>query len=139
MRLTYSVVRVVSADRKGISVLCKPCNGSNQALACASNRPLFRIDPQRQHMPTKITTVRHWIAGMSLALFATTPRAGGIDHRLAYDNSGIWSHNVELAVMYTLIGGEVGCGFWEGGETLPGKTCWQAIDSSAVSAVFAQA
>ncbi len=93
----------------------------------------------RVKMPTKITTVRHWIAGMSLALFVTTPRAGGIDHRLAYDNSGIWSHNVELAVMYTMIAGEVACGFWEGGETTLGKTCWQAIDSSAFSAVLAQA
>lgn len=70
-------------------------------------------------------------------------RAGGgplgIDHRIGYDNSGIWSHNVELAVMDTMIAGEIGCGLWEGGETILGKTCWQAIDSSVVSQVFAQA
>lgn len=79
------------------------------------------------------------IAAFSLALVATAVFAGGIDHRLAYDNSGIWNHNVELAVMDTMIAGELGCGLWEGGETTLGKTCWQAIDSSAVSAVLAQA
>ena len=79
------------------------------------------------------------MAATSLALAATAACAGGIDHRLTYDNSGIWNHNVELSVMYTMIAGEVACGFWEGGEAPPGKTCWQAIDSSVVSAVFAQA
>jgi undecaprenyl-diphosphatase len=79
------------------------------------------------------------MAAASLALSAATACAGGIDHRLTYDNSGIWNHNVELAVMNTLIAGELACGLWEGGETRLGKTCWQAIDSSAVSAVLAQA
>jgi hypothetical protein len=75
----------------------------------------------------------------SLALAVATAGAGGIDHRLTYDNSGIWSHNVELAVMDTMIAGEIACGVWEGGETRLGNTCWQAVDSSAVSAVLAQA
>ena len=79
------------------------------------------------------------IAAFSLALAATAAFAAGIDHRLTYDNSGIWNHNVELVVMDTMIAGELGCGLWEGGETTLGKTCWQAIDSSAVSGVLAQA
>jgi len=87
----------------------------------------------------KMTMAVRRIAASSLALAATMVHAGGIDHRIAYDNSGIWNHNVELAVMDTMIVGEIGCGVWEGGQSLPGKTCWQAIDSSAVSAVFAQA
>ena len=78
-------------------------------------------------------------AATSLALLGTAACAGGLDHRLSYDNSGIWSHNVELAVMYTMIAGEVACGAWEGGETRLGKTCWQAIDSSVVSGILAQA
>ena len=82
--------------------------------------------------------MRHIVA-FSLALAATAVLAGGIDHRIGYDNTGIWNHNVELSVMYTMIAGEVACGLWEGGETPLGKTCWQAVDSSAVSAVFAQA
>jgi hypothetical protein len=47
-----------------------------------------------------------------------------------YDNSGICSHKVELAVIDTMVGGEIACGLWEGGETRLGNTCWQAIDSS---------
>ena len=82
--------------------------------------------------------MRHIVA-FGLALVATAVLADGIDHRLAYDNSGIWNHNVELSVVYTMVAGEVACGLWEGGETPPGKTCWQAIDSSAVSAVFVEA
>jgi undecaprenyl-diphosphatase len=87
----------------------------------------------------KMTTATWRIAAITLTLAASTVQAGGIDHRVTYDNSGIWNHSVELAVMDTMIVGEIGCGLWEGGETLLGKTCWQAIDSSAVSAVFAQA
>ena len=86
-----------------------------------------------------MTTVMQRLAAMSFTLAATTLSAGGIDHRLSYDNSGIWNHNVELAVMDAMIAGELGCGFWEGGETPLGKTCWMAVDASAFSAVFAQA
>ena len=39
------------------------------------------------------------ITATCLALAATTACAGSLDHRLTYDNSGIWNHNVELAVM----------------------------------------
>jgi hypothetical protein len=70
-------------------------------------------------------------------------RAGGgplgIDHRIGYDNSGIWNHSVEMGVLDAMIVGEIGCGVWEGGESRLGKTCWQAVDSSVVSAVFAYA
>jgi PAP2 superfamily len=90
-------------------------------------------------MPTKLATTIRRAVGLALALVATALWAGGIDHRLGYDNSGIWSHNVELAVMDTMIAGEISCGLWEGGESVIGKTCWQAVDSSAFSAVLAQA
>ena len=73
-----------------------------------------------------------------LTLPVTSIRAAGIDHRLTYDNSGIWNHNVELGVMYTLVGGEIAAGLWEGGESRFGKTDWQAIDSTAGGAILAQ-
>lgn len=86
-----------------------------------------------------LTMAVRWTTGMALALAATTLCAGGIDHRIGFDDSGIWNHNVELAVMDAMIAGEVACGLWQGGENTLGKTCWQAIDSSAFSAVLAQA
>jgi undecaprenyl-diphosphatase len=63
----------------------------------------------------------------------------GIDHRLSYDNSGIWNRNVQHAVLYSLVSAEVIGGVWEGGETRLGKTFWQSIDSSAIGAVSSEA
>jgi hypothetical protein len=82
-------------------------------------------------------TVRLLVA-LALTLAAIPIRAGGIDHRITYDNSGIWNHNVQLVMIDTMVVGELAVGLWEGGETRFGKTDWQAIDSSAAGAIFAQ-
>lgn len=63
----------------------------------------------------------------------------GIDHRLAYDNSGIWKRSNQLALLNIMIVGELAGGIWEGGETRLGKTFWQSIDSSALAGLSAQA
>jgi membrane-associated phospholipid phosphatase len=63
----------------------------------------------------------------------------GIDHRLAYDDSGIWRRNTQLVLLDSMIAGEIGCGLWEGGQTRIGKTCWQAIDASLIAGVSATA
>jgi undecaprenyl-diphosphatase len=65
--------------------------------------------------------------------------AGGIDHVVDYDNSGIWKRSAQQALVYTLIGGEIAGALWEGGETRLGKSFWQAIDSSAIGAVSSEA
>jgi undecaprenyl-diphosphatase len=66
-------------------------------------------------------------------------RAGGIDHILSYDDSGIWKRSNQQALIYTLIGGEVAGAIWLGGEDRLGKTFWQAIDSSALGAISSEA
>ena len=72
-----------------------------------------------------------------------TARAGGgplgIDHRLNYDNEGIWKRSNQTALMDIMIAWEIGGALWEGGETRLGKTYWQAIDSSALAGVSAAA
>ena len=70
---------------------------------------------------------------------AALAEAGGIDHRVAYDNSGIWAHNIQIAITDTLVVGEIAAGLWYGSEDRFGKTMWQSIDASAVSGVAAQA
>jgi acid phosphatase family membrane protein YuiD len=65
--------------------------------------------------------------------------AGGIDHVVDYDNSGIWKRSTQQALVYTLIGGEIAGALWEGGETRLGKTFWQSIDSSVIGAVSSEA
>jgi undecaprenyl-diphosphatase len=74
-----------------------------------------------------------------LVLCAPLSLAGGIDHLVEYDNSGVWKRSNQQALMYTLIGGELGSALWLGGEDRLGKTFWQAIDSSALGAVSSEA
>jgi len=62
----------------------------------------------------------------------------GIDHRWAYDDSGIWRRSNQRILMDSLIGGEVLCGLWEGGQSRFGNTCWRAIDSSLIASASAQ-
>lgn len=59
----------------------------------------------------------------------------GIDHRLSYDNSGIWKRSNQNALLDLMVGAEIAGGLWEGGEDRIGKTLWQAIDATAISAV----
>jgi undecaprenyl-diphosphatase len=65
--------------------------------------------------------------------------AGGIDHLVEYDNSGIWKRNNQQILYYGLIGGEIAGALWLGGEDRLGKTFWQAIDSSALGGVTNEA
>ena len=65
--------------------------------------------------------------------------AGGIDHIVSYDNSGIWKRSNQQVLYYGLIGGEIAGAVWLGGEDRLGKTFWQAIDSSALGGVANEA
>ena len=69
----------------------------------------------------------------------TAANAGGIDHRVPVDESGIWNRNVQKAVVDTLVVGEIAGALWEGGKTELGRTFWQAIDSSAIGGLSAEA
>ena len=62
----------------------------------------------------------------------------GIDHRLAYDNSGIWKRGNQTALEGLMIGAEVAGALWEGGESRLGKTYWQSIDATLIGAGAAQ-
>ena len=76
---------------------------------------------------------------IALALAARVSIAGGIDHVVTRDESGIWSRGVQQGLIYTLIGGEIAGALWLGGEDRLGKTFWQAIDSSALGAISSEA
>lgn len=84
-----------------------------------------------------MNTAPRFIAAAVL-LFAGTPVwAGqgilGLDHRLHYDNSGIWARHNQNVLIAAMIGGELGLGLWEGGDNRLGKTAWQAVDASALA------
>ena len=63
----------------------------------------------------------------------------GIDHRLHYDNSGIWKRSNQLGLGYAVIATEVGGALWEGGDNRLGRTYWQSIDATVFSALTVQA
>jgi PAP2 superfamily len=91
---------------------------------------------------TERGAVRAAASSIAIALsLSSSAWAGGflgIDHRWAYDNSGLWKRSNQLILEDSLIGGEVLCGLWEGGQTRIGNTCWRAIDSSLIAGASAQ-
>jgi len=74
-----------------------------------------------------------------LFLVAGRSLAGGIDHLVEFDDSGIWKRSNQTALVNLLIGGEIVGALWEGGDTRLGKTFWQSIDSSAIGALSSEA
>jgi len=77
-------------------------------------------------------------AAVLTALVVSGAYAGGFDHEVAYDNSGIWNRNVQLALEYSVIATSLAGSFWLGNDNELGHTFWQTLDASAISAVAAQ-
>lgn len=86
---------------------------------------------------------RRCIGALLGLVWATSVCAGGgplgIDHKLGYDDSGIWKRDNQLALVRLMIAGEIAGGLWEGGETRLGKTLWQSIDATVLGAVASTA
>lgn len=59
----------------------------------------------------------------------------GIDHKLAYDDRGIFKRQTQKNVLALMVAGEVACGIWEGDQSRLGKACWQSIDSTILAGV----
>ena len=94
-------------------------------------------------MPIRCRTVLSAAGALLLALLAASPaRAGGgplgIDHRLSYDDSGIWARSNQNALIAVLLVGEVGGALWEGGEERFGRTLWQSIDATVIGGVSSE-
>src|SRR5690349_8855673 len=73
-----------------------------------------------------------------LAVLAGAAFAGGFDHVVSFDNSGIWRRANQQILLDTLVAGEIAGALWLGGEDRLGRTFWQAIDSSALGSVTAE-
>jgi membrane-associated phospholipid phosphatase len=92
-------------------------------------------------VPIRCRTVPSAALALLLAALGAAPaaRAGGgplgIDHRLTYDNSGIWARSNQNALIAVLLVGEVGGAVWEGGEERFGRTLWQSIDATVIGGV----
>jgi undecaprenyl-diphosphatase len=81
--------------------------------------------------------VRNILVALLLGLAAAAAHAG-IDHRVAVDNSGIWSRSSQNVLRYGVIATEVGGALWLGGDDPVGRTFWETIDASIVSEAGAE-
>lgn len=76
-------------------------------------------------------------------LIAPLAHAGGgplgIDHKLHYDNSGIWKRSTQKDLAYATIITVIGGSFALGDQSKLGDTFWRSLDSLAVSGAGAQA
>ncbi len=81
-----------------------------------------------------------WILVVALMVLPLTAQAGGplgIDHLIAYDNSGIWARGNQKALIgitaVTVIGGSLVLG----DESKLGDTFWRSLDSTAAASLTA--
>ena len=82
-------------------------------------------------------------AAISLALLASSlAHAGGgplgIDHKVPYDDSGIWSRSNQGLLRYGALLTTIGIGLWEGDGSRLGRSAWQSVDSVALAGITAE-
>ena len=81
-------------------------------------------------------------AAISLALLAPGLVHGGgplgIDHKLPFDDSGIWNRSNQDLLRYGALLTTIGIGLWEGDGSRLGRTAWQSVDSVAVAGITAE-
>lgn len=84
-----------------------------------------------------------YIAVMAAITFSGSAIASGgplgIDHRLHYDNSGIWKRSNQKALMYGTIVTVAGGALALGDNDKLGDTFWRSVDSLVIASVGAQA
>src|SRR5438105_8563421 len=59
----------------------------------------------------------------------------GIDHRWREEDSGIWKRSNQNALQVLGIAGTASIALWEGADSRLGRTAWQSVDSTVLSAV----
>ena len=73
-----------------------------------------------------------------LLMAATAHAAGGplgIDHRLHYDDSGIWKRNHQKQIFVMTALATVGGALWQGSQDRLGRTFWQSTDALLLGGV----
>ncbi|MEO6364256.1 MAG: phosphatase PAP2 family protein [Caldimonas sp.] len=62
----------------------------------------------------------------------------GIDHRLTYDNSGIWKRRNQVILQDATALVIVGGALWEGSDSRLGRTFWQSVDAMALGTITSE-
>jgi undecaprenyl-diphosphatase len=85
---------------------------------------------------------RTWVILLTLGCSSGALASGGplgIDHRLHYDNSGIWKRSNQNALIYGTIISVAGGALALGDDNKLGDTFWRSVDAMAVTSVSAEA
>ncbi len=81
------------------------------------------------------------VVAAQLLAVATAQAGGGpfgIDHRINYDNSGIWKRRNQIVLQDATALVVVAGALWEGSDTRLGATFWQSLDSVVLGAVTSE-
>ena len=104
-----------------------------------------RLNSQRAARRSRSSTAVKLVSALLLLCLGSNARQAradggplGIDHRLSYDNSGIWARSNQNALIAVLLAGEVGGALWEGGEDRFGRTLWRSIDATVIGGVSSE-
>ena len=93
--------------------------------------------PTTKRSSTILTTLT-----LIAALATQTANAGGgplgIDHKLHYDNSGIWKRSNQKNLQYAMVATVVGGAFALGDDSKLGDTFWRSLDAVAISSLGAE-
>ncbi len=78
---------------------------------------------------------------LSAVILSASAFAGGgplgIDHKLSYDDSGIYKRSIQKNLLTLLVAGDVAGALWEGDQSRMGKTLWQSVDSTLLASASA--
>lgn len=109
-------------------------------LGLIKNQNLFESSSLAHHLKDFMN--RYFWSTLVLIASSLTAHADGplgFDHRLNFDNSGIWSRNnqktLEMGSAALVIGGAL----WEGNDTRLGQTFWKSTESMLMGDALAQA
>lgn len=94
----------------------------------------------QRHAPPFGRLSRAWTLA-ALASFAPLAWAGGpfgIDHRVNYDDSGIWQRRNQLVLQDATVLVVVAGALWEGNDSRLGHTFWKSLDAVAIGAVTSE-
>jgi len=86
--------------------------------------------------------LRSWLCAAAILVSGAAHAGGGplgIDHRVRYDNSGIWNRSDQNALLYGTIGTVVGGALVFGDNDQLGDTFWRSVDAMVISSVGAEA
>ena len=62
----------------------------------------------------------------------------GLDHKVTYDDSGIWNRSDQNLLRYGALVTDIGIALWQGGDTRLGKNAWQSIDSVTMATIISE-